>query len=206
MLFLEEDKISQNVKFYYAKLTFCLFFIIKVQKLHKFLIGSLFENDISNKHFKTLKIIIMTQLVKTNNPFAKSFDGLLNDLFTDFGGPFGKVIREDILVVPPVNITEHANSYQIELSAPGYDKSAFNVKLDGTILTISAEKKEEKTEETPGKTIRKEFSQKSFKRSFTVDEKINANGINAKYENGILQIQLPKKEEAQVQPKEIAIQ
>jgi HSP20 family protein len=90
------------------------------------------------------------------------------------------------------------------VSAPGLEKADFNVKVDGNLLTISAEKKTAETVEGQ-KMIRTEFSLKSFKRSFTLDEKINAAGINAKYENGILNVLLPKKEEVKEAAKEITI-
>ncbi|MBL0146701.1 MAG: Hsp20/alpha crystallin family protein [Chitinophagaceae bacterium] len=131
-------------------------------------------------------------LVKTTNPFAKSFDGLMNELFNEFPATLGKTMREDVFHFPPVNIVDKANAFAIQLSVPGFDKTDFNVKLDANILTISAEKKDEQVSETD-KTIRKEFSLKSFKRSFTVDEKIDAANIAAKYENGILLVELPKK-------------
>ena len=143
--------------------------------------------------------------VKVNNPISKSFDGLMNELFNELPASFGKTMREDVLNFPPVNIVEKSEIYHLQLSAPGFDKTDFNIKLDGKLLTISAEKKEEKSEENE-KMIRKEFSQKSFKRSFTVDEKIDASGINAKYENGILKLDLPKKEEVKNAAKEITIQ
>ena len=144
-------------------------------------------------------------LVKVNNPMSKSFDGLMNELFNELPASFGKAMREDVLNFPPVNIVEKNDSYHLQLSAPGFDKADFNIKLDGKLLTISAEKVAEKSTENE-KMIRKEFSQKSFKRSFTVDEKIDATGINAKYENGILKLDLPKKEEVKALPKEINIQ
>lgn len=144
-------------------------------------------------------------LVKVNNPFSRSFDGLMNDLFNDFPTAFGKTVREDVLHFPPVNIIEKPNSYQLEIAAPGFEKADFNVKLDGNILTISNEKKEEKNENTD-KLVRKEFSYKSFKRSFTLDEKIDAENIHARYENGILKLELPKKEIAKAGAKEISIQ
>lgn len=133
-------------------------------------------------------------LVKVNNPINKSFDGLFNQLFNEFPAGLGKVMREDVLDFPPVNIVETTNSYQLSLSAPGLEKSDFTIKLENRILTISAEKKEEKLAETD-KYVRKEFSRKAFKRSFTVDEKIDDSAISAKYENGILVLELPKKEE-----------
>ena len=144
-------------------------------------------------------------LVKVNNPLSKSFDGLMNELFNELPASFGKTMRQDVLNFPPVNIVEKAESYHLQLSVPGFEKADFNIKLDGKILTISAEKAEEKAAENE-KMIRREFSQKSFKRSFTVDEKIDASGINAKYENGILKLDLPKKEEVKNAAKEITIQ
>jgi HSP20 family protein len=144
-------------------------------------------------------------LVKVNNPVAKTIDGLMNDLFNDLPATFGKTFREDVFNFPPVNIVEKADSYQLEVAAPGWDKADFNVKLDGKLLTISAAKKEETKADTD-KIIRKEFSSKAFKRSFTVDEKIESGLIEAKYENGILKLYLPKKEEVKAITKEINIQ
>jgi HSP20 family protein len=142
--------------------------------------------------------------VKTTHPLAKSFDGLMQELFNDLPAGFNKTVREDVLGFPPVNITEKNDYYHLEVAAPGFDKADFNVKLDGNILTISAEKKAETKAETD-KLIRKEFSAKSFKRNFTLDEKIEAANISAKYENGILHVGLPKKEEVKAVTKEINI-
>lgn len=144
-------------------------------------------------------------LVRTHNPFGKSFDGLMNELFNELPSNLGKTFREDVWAFPPVNITEQNDAYQINLSAPGYEKADFNLKLDGNQLTISAEKKTESKAENE-KVIRKEFTAKSFKRSFTVDDKIDAGNITAKYENGILLVTLPKKEDVKAAAKEISIQ
>ncbi|MBS1753314.1 MAG: Hsp20/alpha crystallin family protein [Ferruginibacter sp.] len=143
--------------------------------------------------------------VKVNNPINKSFDGLMNELFNELPISFGKSIREDVLHFPPANIIESDEAYKIEMAVPGMDKADFNVKLDGNILNISSEKKVETSSENE-KMVRKEFSYKSFKRSFTLDEKIDAANISAKYENGILKLELPKKEEVKNIAKEIAIQ
>ena len=143
--------------------------------------------------------------VKVNNPINKTFDGLMNELFNELPVNFGKSIREDVLHFPPANIIEKTDLYKIELAAPGLEKADFNVKLDGKILTISAEKKAQASAENE-KVIRKEFSHKTFNRSFTLDEKINAANITARYENGILILELPKKEEVKSGTKEITIQ
>lgn len=142
-------------------------------------------------------------LVKVNSPIAKSFDGFLNDFFNEVPS-FGKKLSNDVFGFPPVNITENATAYHLDVAAPGMDKADFAVKLDGNLLTISAEKKEEIKDES-AKSIRKEFSYKSFKRSFTLDEKIEAANIAAKYENGVLKVVLPKKEETKALAKEITI-
>lgn len=144
-------------------------------------------------------------LVKVNNPINKSFDGLMNELFNDLPISFGKSLREDVLHFPPANIVEKADLYQIEMAAPGMNKADFTVKLDGKILTISAEKKTESSKEDE-KMVRKEFGYKAFKRSFTLDEQIDATQISARYENGILNLELPKKEEVKAGAKEIVIQ
>jgi HSP20 family protein len=143
--------------------------------------------------------------VKTNNPFAKSFDGLMTELFNDLPATLGKTVREDVFGFPPVNIVEKNDYYHLQVSAPGFEKGDFNVKLDGNILTISSEKKEEAKAENE-KVVRKEFSTKGFKRTFTLDEKIEAANISAKYENGILHVGLPKKEEVKAVTKDITIQ
>ena len=142
-------------------------------------------------------------LVKVNNNL-RSFDGLMKDIFNEFPSTVAKTFREDVLNFPPVNITEKPSLFLVELAAPGFEKADFIVKLDGNILNISTEKKEEKNEETD-KLIRKEFTSKTFKRSFTIDEKIDAEKIVAKYENGILKLELPKKEILKAAAKEISI-
>ena len=62
-------------------------------------------------------------LVKTNNPFAKSFDGLMNEIFNDLPSTFGKTVREDVLGFPPVNIVEKNDAYNLQVAAPGFEKS-----------------------------------------------------------------------------------
>lgn len=143
--------------------------------------------------------------VKVNNPAAKSFDGLINELFNELPANLGKTFRENVLQHPPVNITEKAEGYHIEVAAPGMEKTDFNIKLEEKLLTISAEQKATEKEEN-SKTIRQEFTQKGFKRSFTLDDKIDAAGITAKYENGILQMYLPKKANVQAPTTAIPVQ
>ncbi len=96
---------------------------------------------------------------------------------------------------PSVNIKETKDAYQLHVAAPGFSKENFNVKVEDNLLTISGTANEEKLEEGE-KVTRKEFTRQSFKRSFTLPKTIVADKIAAVYENGILNVTLPKMEEA----------
>lgn len=99
--------------------------------------------------------------------------------------------------VPAVNIQENEHEFQIDVAAPGMKKEDFKLNLDNNVLTISSEKEhknEEKDEK--GNYTRREFSYQSFARSFSLPEMVNADQIKANYNDGILRISLPKKEEA----------
>lgn len=131
-------------------------------------------------------------LVKRHN--SNGFPIIFEDFFKPdfFGGT--EVLKSKM---PAVNIKESETEYAVELAAPGLKKEDFNIALDNNILTISSEQKtENKIEEENGKYTRKEFSFNAFTRSFTLPETINEDQIKASYENGILIVQLPKKEEA----------
>ena len=139
-----------------------------------------------------------------NNPLGKSLDGIMKEFFNEFPSTLSKSVREDVLHFPPVNITDNAESYLVELLVPGYSKADFKVKLAENILTVSAEQKQVEAVEG-SKIVRREFSLKAFKRSFTLDDKMDTENISAKYENGLLQLTLPKKEEVKPQAKDISI-
>lgn len=102
--------------------------------------------------------------------------------------------------LPAVNVKETDDDFIIELAAPGMNKKDFKISFNNNILTISSELKDEK-EESEDNYTRKEFSYQSFQRSFTVPENIvNGEKISAKYNEGILNIVLPKREEVKPQP------
>src|ERR1700748_1327339 len=141
-------------------------------------------------------------LVKVNNNGQKSLSSFVDEFFQGFPASYG---RDESFSFPPVNIHETTDAYHLELSAPGRSKEDFKLSVDHGQLTIAFEKKEEtKTEEY--KTIRKEFSFKSFKRTFNLDEHVDTDGIQAKYENGVLKFLLPKKAEVKESAKQISIQ
>jgi HSP20 family protein len=130
---------------------------------------------------------------------------LLDRLFENFFGSdfLGKYANQ--VTIPSVNVTEKNDSYEVEVAAPGYKKDDFKVSLENNILTISAEVKNE-SEKSDKKELIKEYHYASFERSFTLPDTILTDKIEAKYENGILKLLLPKKEEAKVLgPKTIQI-
>ena len=137
-------------------------------------------------------------IVKNN---YKSLNNLFDEFFNNVPQTWN---REANLTIPSVNIYETINGYQLELVAPGLQKEEFKVNLEKGLLSISYDKKNS-NEEKEYKTLKKEFCLSSFKRSVTLDDNINNEGIHAKYENGILKLFLPKKDEVKVLTKEIAI-
>jgi HSP20 family protein len=107
--------------------------------------------------------------------------------------------------MPAVNIVEEKDEFRIEVAAPGLEKKDFKLDLNNNVLTISSEKNDEK-EEKNERYMRREFSYSSFKRSFTLPETAQIYKIAAHHANGILQISIPKKEDARVKPpRQIAI-
>jgi HSP20 family protein len=104
--------------------------------------------------------------------------------------------------VPAVNIAESDEEFTLEVAAPGMTKKDFNLELDNGVLTISSEvKKEDEQKENGGRFTRREFSYTSFKRAFSLPETVDPEKISAKYNEGVLVIELPKREEAKVQAK-----
>lgn len=147
----------------------------------------------------------MTHVKFNHRPFDKSFNNLVDDLFSQMPVLYKSDLNQSWKGSAPVNIKEDDKSYSIDVVAPGFEKQDFKVNIDQNVLTVSVEKKEEVKEEGQ-KEIRKEYTYRSFKRSFTLDEKVDAAGIEAKYVNGVLTLNLPKKEAVKASVKEIAIQ
>jgi len=138
---------------------------------------------------------------------------LSDNTFPTFPSFFNKFFEGDLMdwnssnfagtnmTMPAVNIRENNDEFLIDVAAPGMSKENFNVDYDNGRLTISSERKEEKEEKSDEKYNRKEFSYMSFQRTFTIAENlVNGDKIGAKYENGILHISLPKREEVKPKP------
>jgi HSP20 family protein len=147
-------------------------------------------------------------IVKRNsnllNNFPAAFDDFLNrDIFN-----WGLTNFSDTnTTIPAVNIKETADNYEVEVAAPGMSKKDFRVQLEGNMLTISSEKTNEKEEKNTVRYSSREFSYQSFSRTFTLQKDVvDTERIQARYEDGVLHLSIPKKEQAkQKQPRLIEI-
>jgi len=142
-------------------------------------------------------------LIKFNDPFGLPWNtsALTNFLKADDFFNDDSFAKDSLM--PAMNVKENDNNFEIELAAPGFTKNDFDVSIDETGLHISAEKstKEEEMEEG---YLRKEFNYNSFKRSLRLPESINLDKkVKATYKDGILKLNLLKKEEAKVLPKKV---
>ena len=103
--------------------------------------------------------------------------------------------------IPAVNIKETAYNYEVQVAAPGMTKDDFKVELDGNSLTISSEKSQQNEQKEGERFSRKEFSYQSFQRTFNLQKDVvDIDKIQAKYDNGILHLMIPKKEEVKQKP------
>ncbi|OJU24531.1 MAG: heat-shock protein [Sphingobacteriales bacterium 41-5] len=143
----------------------------------------------------------MTLIKRTgnfSNPLPMLFDDFFNrDLFNWRNSNFS----DTNTTIPAVNIKETAENYEVEVAAPGMTKDDFKVELHGNSLTINSEKTNQAEENEDERYARKEFSYQSFQRTFTLQKDVvDTDNIKAKYENGLLHLIIPKKEEAKQKP------
>ncbi len=133
-------------------------------------------------------------LVKRNDLWFPDITTIFDDIFNGNNSSNGLTLATG-RSIPAVNIKENDKNFEVEVAAPGMNKKDFKVEVENNALTISSEKKEEK-EEKKENYSRKEFSYETFERSFTLpQDTVDADKIKARYENGILKIDIPKKEE-----------
>jgi len=142
-------------------------------------------------------------LVRFSNQYPTVFDRFFeNDLFDWSNRHFSNTET----TLPSVNIKESPDEFEVELAAPGFVKADFNIELNHELLTISSEKKVENETKDGQQFARREFSYQSFSRSFTLPNTADSDKIRAQYDNGILRVSIPKKEEAKPKPaRQIAI-
>lgn len=133
----------------------------------------------------------------------ETVNGLMEDIF--FKG-MQRANDDRALYQVPVNIRETDASYELHVIAPGLKKEDFRLSVEKNMLTISIEHQEDTKEQTnDGKWLRTEHKMRSFKRNFTMNEKVETSGITAKYADGILLVSLPKKEVSEPTKQEIVI-
>ncbi len=143
-------------------------------------------------------------LVKVNNrrvsdPWNDLFDGL-------FRGMEGGVTARNWAKHPSVNVAEDDHHYQLEFLVPGFKKEDFKIEVENNMLNVSASVSKEEAEQANGKKyMRKEFSYQSFKRSFELPETADGDHISASYEAGVLTLDIAKKAEEKVAPKQIEV-
>jgi HSP20 family protein len=98
----------------------------------------------------------------------------------------------------PVNVRETDKEYQMDVVAPGCKKEDFNINISNNLLTVTFEQKEEKNQQNEDEGwVRNEYKKRSFSRSFSLDDTVDANKISASYTDGILRLVLPKNEKGQ---------
>lgn len=150
-----------------------------------------------------MTLIKLNKPVKAGQPqgrFLPMFDEVFNDFFG--GSPInGNFFNKSAAV----NIKEDEKNYRLEFAAPGFEKEEFKINLENQVLTVSAEKKSKSKEDGTDFT-RREFAYSSFQRSFNLPESVNEDAIKAEYKNGILHVNIPKREEEKKNKKEISVE
>ncbi len=153
----------------------------------------------------------MTNIIKKANGRPAAFGSVVDQLFqTNFDRLFDdrlwgfKGLSTSASV--PVNIRETDTTYELELVAPGLKKEDFHLNYSDHTLTVSFERGREESQKETGNWIHREYLNQSFTRSFSVDETVDPERASARYENGVLLVTLPKKEEAKRLARTIQIQ
>lgn len=141
-------------------------------------------------------------IVRSTNSNYPSIPSFIDNLFSrDWMDWSSLNFSNTNTTLPAVNIKETGNEYEIEVAAPGMKKTDFKINLDKDQLLISSERKEEKTNKEDENYTRKEFSYQSFQRSFAIPENlVDGEKITARYDDGILKVKLPKREEIKPKP------
>lgn len=139
------------------------------------------------------------KLMRKTMPYQPMIPSMLEDFF---GKEFSGFDAPKVFKTPPaVNISENDENFKIELAVPGLKKEEIKIDIENELLTISYEHKDEKSDANE-KFTKREFSYSSFKRSFNVPEEIvDAENIIASYNNGVLNLLIPKKKEV-IKPKQ----
>ena len=141
-------------------------------------------------------------LVQTNGRVPiYTLPSLIENLFNRDALNWGSEFSNTGTTIPAVNIKETNESFEVEMAAPGMEKKDFKIELEGNMLSISSEMQERYENQEDENYSRKEFSYRSFFRTFHLPkEVVDSDKIKAKYENGLLKLTIPKKDEAKQKP------
>ena len=141
-------------------------------------------------------------IVKRNGEMFPAIPSLFNDsLMRDFWNWGLSNNSTTNTSIPAVNIKETNDSFEVEMAAPGMTKDDFKIELDNNLLTISSEKQSENEEKEGDRYTRREFSFQSFQRSFQLPANVvDVDKIEARYDNGMLRLVIPKKEDVKQRP------
>lgn len=143
----------------------------------------------------------MTLVKRNGNVSNYTMPSILDDFFNRDLFNWGSDAINTGNSLPKVNIKETAEAFEVEMAAPGMNKTDFKIELDGNMLSISSEKQNNQEQKEGENYSRREFSYQSFYRTFHLPKDVvDADRINAKYENGLLCLTIPKKEEAKQKP------
>lgn len=147
-------------------------------------------------------------LVRFHNPHHSVNQNLVDELFNNLlRNDYDESYKEDCSCKPATNIFETDKEFRLELLLPGFRKEDVQLNYQENVLTVKVELPEEKEKgEEEYKYEHREFDVYNFERKFKVPKSVDAENINAHFENGILGLVLPKKEEAvEKSPVEIKI-
>ena len=142
---------------------------------------------------------------------ANSFGNVVDNIFNQtlrrfFDDNFWDIDHSVNTGTVPVNVRESEKHYELDVIAPGCRKEDFSIRVENNMLNISFNHNEEKNQSDENKGwVRNEYVQQSFSRSFTLDDSVDLNGIDASYADGILRIRLPKNEKAMQLSKSIEV-
>ena len=141
----------------------------------------------------------MTLIKKWRNDNPSVLSNLIEDFFNESVPAWTGLATK-----PRVNVRETENNFSIEMAVPGFSKENFDIDIADDLLTVSAKKQFEREDEDQGYT-RREFNYSEFTRTFTLPESVNPDSISCKYNNGMLNIVIPKKEESKRSKKSIKV-
>jgi HSP20 family protein len=146
-------------------------------------------------------------IVKRNGSLLNTLPILFDDFFSrDLFNWKNSNFSDTNTTIPAVNIKETPEHYEVEVAAPGMTKKDFKVELDGNMLTIRSERENQKEEKDQERYFQREFSYESFQRTFNLQkEVVDIEKISARYEDGLLKLMIPKKEEVKQKPRQIQI-